>query len=177
MAEGHAFLEEKCLLLAGEIVRELARLEGLRREADAAAARSSAALGAALARHGLEELSVLPARDLGAATLTLERRSVMGVKLVGAALGPGEAPGEAGWSSPESRAAAEAFATLLGLATRLGAVTGNLERLAEEYRRAIRRARALADVLIPERDRLIGELETRLEDLEREDAIGMRLKG
>jgi V/A-type H+-transporting ATPase subunit D len=177
MAEGHAFLEEKCLLLAGEIVRELARLKVLRREADAAAVRSCAALGAALARHGLEELSVLPARDLQAATLRLDRRSVMGVKLVDAILDPGEALCAAGWSSPESREAAGAFAALLGLATRLGAVTGNLERLAEEYRRAIRRARALADVLIPERDRLIAELETRLEDLEREDAIGMRLKG
>jgi len=177
MAEGHAFLEEKCLLLAGEIVRELARLAVLRREADDAAARSCTALGTALARHGLEELSVLPARDLRASSLRLEPRSVMGVKLVGAILDPGDAPSADGWTSPESRAATEAFAALLALATRIGAATGNLERLAEEYRRAIRRARALADVLIPERDRLIGELETRLEDLEREDAIGMRLKG
>ena len=175
MAEGHAFLEEKCLLLAGEIVRELARLESLRHEADLAAGAAGTALAAALARHGLEELSVLPARDLGAATLSLRRRSVMGVRLVEAEIVAGEAAAPAGWSSPESRACAEAFARLVALATRLGALTGNLERLSEEYRRAIRRARALADVLIPERDRLLAELETRLEDLEREDAIGMRL--
>jgi V/A-type H+-transporting ATPase subunit D len=176
MAEGHAFLEEKCLLLAGEIVRELARLEGLRREADGAAETAGTALAGALARHGLEELSVLPARELSGASLALAQRAVMGVRLADAALAVPETPAPAGWSSPESRACADAFAALLAIATRLGAVTGNLERLSEEYRRAIRRARALADVLIPERDRLLAELETRLEDLEREDAIGMRLK-
>lgn len=175
MAEGHAFLEEKCLLLAGEIVRELARLQSLRREADAAAEQGGTALASALARHGLEELSVLPARDLAAASLSLRRRSVMGVRLAEAALVAGEPAEPGGWSSPESRACARAFADLLEVAARLGAVTGNLERLSEEYRRAIRRARALADVLIPERDRLLAELETRLEDLEREDAVGMRL--
>jgi len=174
MAEGHAFLEEKCLLLAGEILRELARLELLRREADDAASHAGTALGAALARHGLEELSVLPARPLGDARLRLDRRAVMGVKLVEATLEAGAGPLPPGWSSPESRACASAFANLIAVATRLGGVTGNLERLSGEYRRAIRRARALADVLIPERDRLLAELETRLEDLEREDAIAMR---
>jgi len=174
MAEGHAFLEEKCLLLAGEIVRELGTLEGLRHEADDAARRAASALAAALGRHGLEELSVLPARPPGAALLRLDRRAVMGVKLVVATLETDATPMPAGGSSPESRACAAAFADLLALATRLGGVTGNLERLSGEYRRAIRRARALADVLIPERDRLLTELETRLEDLEREDAIAMR---
>ena len=174
MAEGHAFLEEKCLLLAGEIVRELAKLEGLRREADASAQRAGTALASALGRHGLEEVSVLPARSLGDATLRLDRRSVMGVSLVDARLEADSGSLPEGWSSPESRACAATFSELLALATRLGGVTGNLERLSGEYRRAIRRARALADVLIPERDRLLTELETRLEDLEREDAIAMR---
>jgi V/A-type H+-transporting ATPase subunit D len=53
-------------------------------------------------------------------------------------------------------------------------VTGNLERLQLEYRRAVRRARALQDVLLPELDRSIGEIEARLEELEQEDAIWMR---
>jgi V/A-type H+-transporting ATPase subunit D len=53
-------------------------------------------------------------------------------------------------------------------------LTGNLERLFLEYKRASRRARALQDVLLPELDRDIVELETRLEELEQEDAIWMR---
>jgi V/A-type H+-transporting ATPase subunit D len=63
----------------------------------------------------------------------------------------------------------------MAAATALGAIAGNLERLSEEYRRSIRRARALNEVLMPELDRTVGELETALEDLEREDAIAMRL--
>jgi V/A-type H+-transporting ATPase subunit D len=56
----------------------------------------------------------------------------------------------------------------------LAAAAGNLERLSLEYRRAVRRARALSDVLLPELDRDIYEIETRLEELEQEDAISMR---
>ena len=38
----------------------------------------------------------------------------------------------------------------------------------------MRRARALQDVLLPELDRTLYEIETRLEELEQEDAIWMR---
>ena len=62
----------------------------------------------------------------------------------------------------------------VGAAAPLAAVTGNLERLSLEYRRAVRRARALQDVLLPELDRTLREIETRLEELEQEDAIAMR---
>lgn len=176
MAEGHAFLDEKCLLLAGEIVRELARYAAAREDVDAQSAKSGAALQAALARHGLEELSVHPAPDLARASVAIAWRSVMGVKLAQASLSlPAAAPARPAWSSPEAAACGDSFAALMAAATNLGAIAGNLERLSEEYRRSIRRARALSDVLMPELDRTVGELETQLEDLEREDAIAMRL--
>ena len=38
----------------------------------------------------------------------------------------------------------------------------------------MRRARALQDVLLPELDRTIYDIENRLEELEQEDAIWMR---
>ena len=65
MHEGYVFLDEKCLLLAGEILREL-------RTACAAAARVSRActttrwprLQAAVARHGLQGLQVYPPAEL-----------------------------------------------------------------------------------------------------------------
>jgi V/A-type H+/Na+-transporting ATPase subunit D len=56
-------------------------------------------------------------------------------------------------------------------------VAGNLERLSLEYRRSVRRARALQDVMLPELDRTIDEIENRLEELEREDAISMQRGG
>lgn len=100
----------------------------------------------------------------------------MGVPLVMASLVGGDvAAPPAAWSSPEARAGRAAIAVLLAVSTRLGATAGNLERLSEEYRKSIRRERALDDVLIPEMDHWLADLETRLEDLEREDAIGMRL--
>lgn len=174
MSEGHAFLEEKSLLLAAGIVHELARHDALRRAAEHAAEAAVAALAAALARHGLEELAVLPAPDLSAARLLERRRMVVGVPVIEARLEDGEGASLGlPWTSPEARAGRSAFGELLAGAIALGASAGNLERLAAEYRKSIRRERALADVLIPEMDQHLGELEARLEDLEREDAIGM----
>ena len=46
--------------------------------------------------------------------------------------------------------------------------------LSREYRRAVRRARALQDVMLPEIDRSIVDIESRLDELEQEDAIWMR---
>ena len=76
--------------------------------------------------------------------------------------------------SPEARACRAAFAALLAAAVPLAAVTGNLERLSQEYRRSVRRARALQDVLLPELGRSIHGIETRLEELEQEEAVLMR---
>jgi V/A-type H+/Na+-transporting ATPase subunit D len=176
MAEGHAFLDEKCLLLAGEIVRELAHYAAAKAEVDSRCAQSAAALQSALARHGIEELSILAPSDLADASVVHEWRSVMGVKLSRASLSvPGTSPARSRIGSPEATACRDAFAALMAASAALGAIAGNLERLSEEYRRSIRRARALNDVLMPELDRTVAELETALEDLEREDAIAMRL--
>ncbi len=79
--------------------------------------------------------------------------------------------------SPEAMACRRAFGHLLAEAVPLAAVAGNLERLQQEYRHAVRRARALQDVLLPELDRTVYEIETRLAELEQEDAIWMRRGG
>jgi UDP-N-acetylmuramyl pentapeptide synthase len=73
-----------------------------------------------------------------------------------------------------SAAAAAAFAALVVQGATLGAHAGNLERLSREYRKTMRRARALSDVLLPELDRTVADIETRLEELEQEDAILLR---
>ena len=99
----------------------------------------------------------------------------MGVRLQEAALdGADAAATDAVDRSPEAEACRRAFAALLAAATPIAAVSGNLERLSFEYRRAVRRARALQDVMLPELDRTIYEIDSRLEELEREDAIWMR---
>jgi V/A-type H+-transporting ATPase subunit D len=176
MVEGHSFLDEKCLAIAAEIVRELARYLALEKALLLASHEAARALQSAIARHGLAELQAHPV----AAETPLARggkaRSVMGVPIADAALSRAPVTAEAPeWGSPEATACGTAFARLLALAPQVGAAAGNLERLSEEYRRSIRRARALDDVLIPEAARELAAMETALEDLEREDAIAMRL--
>lgn len=175
MHEGHSFLDEKCLLLAGEMLRELARHASLERDLQAAFDAGVATLAAAVARHGLEALLVYPASLAEATTVDLRGRSLMGVRLVEATLVLGGPPHPPALDrSPEAEACSAAFASIARLAAEIAASSANLERLDAEYRRAVRRARALQDVLLPEIDRTLAELETRLAELEQEDAIWMR---
>lgn len=181
MREGHVFLDEKCLLLAGEIVAELRRCAELEAGFLPACQRAAAALGAAIGRHGLEELLVYPAAGLEQASADLTPRSLVGVRLLdarlrlGLAAPPAQMPPPVN-ASPEARECRAAFAEVIEMAAPLAALSGNLERLYRAYRRALRRARALQDVLLPELERTVYEMEAGLEDLEREDAIAMQLK-
>lgn len=175
MHEGYVFLDEKTMLLAGEIVRQLREYEaraGRFVESQRAAVR---ALASAITQHGLEGLQVYPQGILDEAELRSTDSTLMGVRLLSAEITgdalPPVAPADV---SPEAEACRKAYVALLEQAATLAALTGNLERLFLEYKRASRRARALQDVLLPELDHDIAELETRLEELEQEDAIWMR---
>jgi V/A-type H+-transporting ATPase subunit D len=78
--------------------------------------------------------------------------------------------------SPEAEGARAAFAKLLPKLVEMAAIIGNLERLYQEYRRTVRRVRALQDVLLPEIDATLYEVETRLEELEQDEGLWVRLK-
>ena len=175
MRDGYVFLDEKCLLLAGEILRELERYAALSRAVQDAHDAAVRALHAALARHGSAGLAVYPRGDLRAGSVAVTARAVMGVRLQDAEWHGGAGHhADAVNPSPEAEACAAAYIALIAAAAPLAAVTGNLERLSAEYQRAVRRARALQDVLLPELDRTLWEVETRLEELEQEEAISMR---
>ena len=175
MREGYVFLDEKCLLLAGEMLRGLLRYESLRASFEAARRDALATLDAAVARHGLDGLQAHPRADAGDAALRRAPRGVMGVRLQDAELEPAPRPAPAAVApSPEAEACRRAHLKLLALAAPLAAAAGDLERLRLEYRRAMRRARALEDVLLPELATTLAALETRLEELEQEDAVSMR---
>ena len=92
MREGYAFLDEKCLLLAGEMLREVRRHRALVDELAPLQAKADRTLAAALLRHGLNGLQVYPAPP-GEQRLRVERRTLIGVAMRAAALdgGPGEA--------------------------------------------------------------------------------------
>ena len=80
-------------------------------------------------------------------------------------------------ASPEACACRDAFATLLEPLARLGVSGGNLERLAVEYRRTERRARALENVLLPEVEGALSTIQGQLELADQEEAVRIRLAG
>ena len=174
MREGSAFLDEKCLLLAGEMLREVRRHRDLMlalRKADAVARR---ALRAAVGRHGVNGLQV-HAVPPGAEQVEVHTRSLLGVGLVTAEFVPSPpAARHAVHPSPEAAACRAAHRHLAPILVELAAVSTNLARLHAEYRRTVRRVRALQDVLLPELDDSIADIDTRLEDMEREDAVASR---
>jgi len=175
MQEGRVFLDEKCLLLAGEMLRELARYDALRRALLVSHEAAAAVLRAAVARHGLEGVQVYPVADLQRAQLNVREHALMGVRLQEAHLEHLPTPPvEPMNRSPEATACCSAFVDVIARGVELAAVSGNLERLLFEYRHAARRARALQDVLLPEVERAARAVDARLEELEQEDALQMR---
>jgi V/A-type H+-transporting ATPase subunit D len=175
MRDGYVFLDEKCLLLAGEILRELERHDAALRLLLAAYDAALAALQMAIARHGLHGLQVYSAQDVSEAQIPRVSRTLMGVSLQDATWDGRSSPAAPSCdASPEAEACRRAFADVLEAAVSVAAAAGNLERLSLEYRRSVRRARALQDVLLPEIDRDVAEVEARLEELEQEDGIWMR---
>jgi V/A-type H+-transporting ATPase subunit D len=178
MQEGYRFLDEKRLLHAAEILRQLARYETLMRQFREQRQVATEALRAAVGRHGLEALSLYPAAP-ATAPAAPRHYSFLGVPLLDAADTPDpplpEPPVTAD-PSPQARRCAAAFHVLLLRARDLALLSGNLHRLMDDYRRTERRARALEDVLLPETHEAIHQLEEQLDDLDQEEAIRVRLK-
>jgi len=172
MEEGYHFLDEKRLILAAEIVRELEKYDHVLELFGAASTAARNALRAAAARHGLQGLQVYPALIARDAGIGIAGRSVLGLRLLDVTMDPGEPRSHAALNpSPEAEDCRRAFARLLPMAATLAGVSGNLQRLREEYRRTARRARALEDVLLPEIDAGMAAIDSALEELSREDTV------
>jgi V/A-type H+-transporting ATPase subunit D len=175
MREGCAFLDEKCLLLAAAMLSELRARDALARELQPLWSHARAALAAALQRHGVNGLRCQPSLDASGQRILLARRSLLGVALVDATLeGSSGAAPPAVNPSPEARECRIAHAALLAPLARLAAIDSNLARLHAEYRRTVRRVRALEDVVLPEIERDCGEMESVLGELERDEAVWAR---
>ena len=175
MQEGYVFLDEKCLLLAAAMLRELKRHDQANTALRTLLARAGETLANSVSRHGLQELQCYTAPDAAPLSLQTRQQSLMGVVLVEAtATRENLEAGEPVYPSPEAEACREAFGALTAQLATAAAVSGNLERLHREYRKSVRRVRALQDVLLPELDRDLHEIETQLDELERDEALGAR---
>lgn len=174
--DGYRFLDEKRLLLAAEILRQLDEYERLQRDYLQLHREAAGALANAAARHGLQGLQVYPARELEGAELRRQQRRFLGVQVMECTLTLRDSTAAIAVDpSPEARRCAHLFRELALRSAPLAAISGNLERLLKEYRHTERRARALEDVLLPELEQALTEIVVRLEELDQEEAVRVRL--
>jgi V/A-type H+-transporting ATPase subunit D len=174
--EAYEFLDEKRLLLAAELLRELRRYEQLLAGLREKTRQANRQLAGAVRRHGLQGLLVYPAADLSGARVAVSRRNLMGVTLQETELQIPDAGGRppASNPSPEALRCGESFRDLVGLSAVLVGISGNLYRLYAEYRLTERRARALENVILPELEQALGRLGARLEEQDLEDTLRAR---
>jgi V/A-type H+-transporting ATPase subunit D len=180
MGEGFRFLDEKRMLLAGELMRRLKEYEQRMVPFRTRFQEAVVALGDALEAAGLTGAQTAPIHDPNTWRLTVTTQNFFGVSLQQAVLSAtgtlsdltGPAPA---MPAPELDQCRTQFVELLMLAGDLAALEGNLHRLHAEYQRSERRARALENVLLPELDTAIHEMDIRLEEMEQEEAVRVRL--
>lgn len=177
--EAYVFLDEKRLLLASELLRQLRLYQQLNNDFDALQTRARDAMQAAVMHHGLNGLQVYPAASLDGAELKQSTRNFMGVTLVETELSIEDiadiytAP-----SNPSEKAqhCLQLFRDMVVQSAVLAGISGNLYRLLAEYRVTERRSRALENVILPEIDQALREMSTHLEELDLEDAIRVHLQ-
>ena len=174
--EGYELLDEKRVLLATEIMRQLRHYAALQEELGKLGTEALAALESAVGMHGFDALTVEPKLDFGGAQLVVHEQSFLGLRLVEAALedrspppGPRARP-----TTPEARTCAAVFRRMVARQVELAACVASLRRLVREYVRTERRARALENVVLPEIDDTLRFIEEQLDAVDQEEAVRVR---
>ena len=178
MRQGYEFLDEKRMLLASEMLRQLRDYQELSEQLFAETKDAANALALAVERHGLDQLQVYPAPK--APVMPHNKRTLfLGLAMLSA----GQTPVSAATAraaidpSPEAKACRAAFEKLVGIAVVIGLRASNLMRLAREYRHTERRANALENVLLPEVEAAMKLIDEQLDTMEREEVIRTRWSG
>jgi len=174
--EGYELLDEKRVMLATEILRELRAHDIAQTALDRLWPEAREALAGAVEIHGFEDLTVEPPCLLDTVLLRLAQRSFLGLRLAEASLDaapciPASLPVR---GTPELKRCASAFRQLTGELVAQAARAASLRRLIEEFRRTERRARALENVLLPEIDHSLKFIEEQLDAVDQEEAVRVR---
>jgi V/A-type H+-transporting ATPase subunit D len=176
MRQGYEFLDEKRMLLATEMLRQLRDYQRVSERLMSETKAAADALAAAVERHGLDDLEVYPASAPPPPPPENERILFLGITML-TAVAPQQsnAPEPVAVDpSPEAKACRAAFERLLWTAADIGVRAGNLHRLAREYRRTERRAKALEKILLPEVEDAIKAVNEQLDTMDREETIRTR---
>jgi V/A-type H+-transporting ATPase subunit D len=178
--EAYEFLDEKRLLLAAEILRQLEMHERLVAQIESLGRESSGQLISAVGRHGLQGTSVYPALQLSDTRLAVSESNFMGVTLTVTELHHRLAEeteqSTACTLTTEAEGCRQAFLELTRQSAVLAGISGNLHRLLREYRLTERRARALENVILPEIEQTLSVMSTHLEELDLEETVRAHLK-
>jgi V/A-type H+-transporting ATPase subunit D len=179
MRQGFEFLDEKRMLLAGEMLRQLRLWEAHRAEWQEASRLARTGLAAAVERHGLDALQLHPAPAAAPPPPAITPYRFLGVPMIEAEpVEAASAPVAAAIDpSPEAVAARLAFEKLARLSAAIGVSAGNLLRLAQEYRRIERRAKALENVLLPEVESALKQVVEQLDAVDQEEAVRVQSAG
>jgi V/A-type H+-transporting ATPase subunit D len=175
--EGYELLDEKRILLASQIRRQLQRLRQLSDESRKLEEAAIEALRAALRLHGLDELSVYPPLSLADDRLEIRNGPrLFGLQLIEARLeeSPPKDAERAANPTPGARDLAFTYRELLKILIERLSYEINLRRLVREYVRTERRARAIENVLLPEIEaglKIVGE---QLESADLEELARLR---
>lgn len=171
--EAYDFLDEKRLLLATELLKQLEEYEVLNTDYNKLRERAEEALAEAIGRHGLQGLQVYPPYQLEQAKWSRQQAPFMGVTLIDTQFQAEPDVTEnpvCNWS-PEAEECRRMFLALIEAASVLAGITGNLNRLMAEYQRTERRARALENVVLPELEQDLRQMSGQLEELDQEETI------
>lgn len=178
--EAFEFLDEKRLLLAAEILRQLDMYELLVAEIEVLGRDASRQLAATVQRHGLQGSSVYPALLLSNTELAVSENNFMGVTLTTTELQyhVNEQTEQNAACNPtaEAQHCQSLFLELARQSAILAGVSGNLHRLLMEYRLTERRARALENVILPEIEQTLNIISTHIEELDLEEIVRAHLK-
>ncbi len=173
---GFGFLDEKRILLATNLLRELDEWQQISAEYKTNNERAVHALNRALTRHGMEGVQLYPAPRKEVGAIALKRINYLGVKLASEPELDWSVEPVAGAVDPSMQAedCRQAFSNLVSLAARLAVKQSNIARLIREYRSTERRARALENVLLPEVSSALRKITDYLDEADQEEAIRIR---
>jgi V/A-type H+-transporting ATPase subunit D len=177
--EAYVFLDEKRMLLAAEILRQLDDYEAQKQQIERLALQAGKLLEVATGAHGLQGISVYPALQAGKSEMLVRQRNFIGVTLATTELEflatSGGLPVSACSETVEGQQCQQAFLELGKQSAVLAGIAGNLHRLLSEYRLTERRARALENVILPEIQQTLSIVRTQLEELDLEETVRARL--
>lgn len=176
LGEGYRFLDEKSMLLAHEMLRQLARFQATQAELEQATARAESDLEQAVSRHGLDDLECLAPWNLSGLAPSVSTSAFLGLELLESRWprAPTAPTGPRWPDSPEVGSVRRDYLQVLQLQFSQACTTGNLLRLRREYLRTERRARALDQLIMPGIRRSLKQIEEKLDENEQEENLSVR---